>query len=55
MQIQLALSKTSTVDNKCVVYDKKIGGTQHAISILPRPSTQQVLQVTFSQTFTRGL
>jgi len=30
MQIQLALSKTSTTDNKFTDYDKKIRGTQHA-------------------------
>lgn len=30
MQIQLALSKTSTTDNEFVDYDKKIRGTQHA-------------------------
>lgn len=30
MQIQLTLSKTSTIDNKFVDYDKKIRGTQHA-------------------------
>lgn len=30
MQIQLALSKTCTTDNKFTDYDKKIKGTQHA-------------------------
>lgn len=30
MQIQLALSKTSSTGNKFTEYDKKIRGTQHA-------------------------
>lgn len=30
MQIRLALSKTSTLGNKFVDYDKKIRDTQHA-------------------------
>lgn len=30
MQIQLALSKTRTIDNKFTDYDKKIRGTQYA-------------------------